>query len=308
MHFFRAEGLEVAPQPLFWCPKSSDAPVSVNINGTDYYYVKNLQGDIIALLDGQGTCMVKYTYDAWGKVLSVEDSTETNIGTINPLRYRGYYYDSDLGFYYLQSRYYDPTVGRFLNADEQFEIENITKNLYIYCNNNCVNRIDPTGKASYSNSYSFNIVTQSYMVLTTILVMRARYKLQYFIKNGIIQFQFDKNKSFITLMVSGVVRTLATAMYYVAKKINNKFLKGRTIGGIERELKLHYWAYKIGPKKLRVNAMQADMGGLWKWNPGYDNNAWFFESYNAIVWITKVTVTSNRPPMSIAWWAIERYF
>ena len=147
--FSGAEGLEVAPQPLLRCPKSSDAPVSVNINGTDYYYVKNLQGDIVALLDGQGSCVVKYTYDAWGKVLSVEDSTETNIGTINPLRYRGYYYDSDLGFYYLRSRYYDPTVGRFLNADDIAYLGAngtvVSHNLFAYCENDVTNHSDPNG-------------------------------------------------------------------------------------------------------------------------------------------------------------------
>ena len=134
---------------LYFRYDESGAPVSVNINGTDYYYVKNLQGDIITLLDGQGSCVVKYTYDAWGKVLEIVDETENNIGTINPLRYRGYYYDSDLGFYYLQSRYYDPTVGRFLNADDIAYLGAngtvISHNLFAYCENNVVNNVDYTG-------------------------------------------------------------------------------------------------------------------------------------------------------------------
>lgn len=139
---------------LYFRYDESGAPVSVNINGTDYYYVKNLQGDIITLLDGQGSCVVKYTYDAWGKVLEIEDSTETNIGTINPLRYRGYYYDSDLGFYYLQSRYYDPTLGRFLNADDIAYLGAnetlISFNLFVYCDNNPVCNIDSCGNWYFS--------------------------------------------------------------------------------------------------------------------------------------------------------------
>ena len=86
-------------------------------NGTDYYYRKNLQGDIIAILNTNGTKVVEYTYNAWGEVLGVTGSLANTIGRINPFRYRGYYYDTETGFYYLQSRYYDPVVGKFLNAD-----------------------------------------------------------------------------------------------------------------------------------------------------------------------------------------------
>ena len=90
-------------------------------NGTDYYYRKNLQGDIIAILNTSGTKVVEYTYNAWGEVLSITGSLVNTIGKINPFRYRGYYYDTETGFYYLQSRYYDPVVGRFLNADSVFD-------------------------------------------------------------------------------------------------------------------------------------------------------------------------------------------
>ena len=86
-------------------------------NGTKYYYIFNVQGDVIGILNQAGQKIVSYTYDPWGKVLSVDGSEASTIGQLNPIRYRGYYYDTETGFYYLQSRYYDPITRRFLNAD-----------------------------------------------------------------------------------------------------------------------------------------------------------------------------------------------
>ena len=87
-------------------------------NGTKYYYIFNVQGDVIGILNQSGSQIVSYQYDPWGKVLSVSGSEASTIGQINPIRYRGYYYDTETGFYYLQSRYYDPTTRRFLNIDD----------------------------------------------------------------------------------------------------------------------------------------------------------------------------------------------
>ena len=125
----------------------------VEYNGTVYYFQKNLQGDVTRIYDGNGSLVAQYVYDAWGnhKVLNAngtEMTDETFIGNVNPFRYRGYYYDTDSGLYYLQSRYYDPEVGRFINADEIDYIEPETLmgcNLYAYCGNNPVMYADPTG-------------------------------------------------------------------------------------------------------------------------------------------------------------------
>ena len=93
--------------------------------------------------------MVEYTYDAWGKLLSTTGTLATSLGKDNPLRYRGYYYDSDTGFYYLQSRYYDPVTGRFLNADDISYLgasgTTLSYNLFAYCENNPVNCEDIHG-------------------------------------------------------------------------------------------------------------------------------------------------------------------
>ena len=80
-------------------------------NFTTYYYVLNLQGDVVKLVDGGGTSVASYAYDAWGKILSSSGSK----AEINPLRYRGYYYDTETGFYYVSSRYYDPEIGRWIH-------------------------------------------------------------------------------------------------------------------------------------------------------------------------------------------------
>ena len=113
-----------------------------------YYYLKNMQGDIVGITDRQGNVLVTYTYDTWGKLISITGSMANTIGIINPFRYRGYYYDTETGFYYLQSRYYDPEVCRFLNADGYVSTGQGVSgyNMYAYCGNNPVNRVDSTGQ------------------------------------------------------------------------------------------------------------------------------------------------------------------
>ena len=124
-------------------------PFAFTYNGTMYYYILDLQGDVIGICNSAGRMIAQYSYDAWGKVtVSATSSTNLTIANANPLRYRGYYYDTETGFYYLQSRYYDPNICRFINADGQLATGgNLTGlNLFAYCGNNPVNRIDPTGE------------------------------------------------------------------------------------------------------------------------------------------------------------------
>ena len=120
---------------------------------TLYYYVLNAQGDVIALLNANGALVASYNYGAWGNYSvhgadGKKTTDATFIGHINPLRYRGYYYDRETRLYYLQSRYYDPAICRFINADGQLSITDfIDSNLFAYCGNDPVNRTDPTGEA-----------------------------------------------------------------------------------------------------------------------------------------------------------------
>ena len=120
-----------------------------NSNSQSYYYYEfNLQGDIMGIIDSSGTRVVEYTYGAWGDILSITGTMSDTIGQKNPLRYRGYYYDAETGFYYLQSRYYDAEICRFLNADNVItgtgeKVQGY--NLYVYCFNNPVNMSDSEG-------------------------------------------------------------------------------------------------------------------------------------------------------------------
>ena len=118
-------------------------------NNATYYYRKDAQGNIIALLDNTGMVVVEYKYDAWGKCLtSVLDPNASTIAELNPFRYRGYYYDTETNLYYLQTRYYDPEVGRFITIDDLSYLDPETingLNLYAYCCNNPVMGYDPNG-------------------------------------------------------------------------------------------------------------------------------------------------------------------
>ena len=140
---------------------------------TNYFYALNQQGDVVKIFrpitvkdaDGNTTGYTEktyatYTYDAWGKLTGILDSggnnlinkqtTSTALANLNPLRYRGYYYDSETGFYYLQSRYYDPANYRFVSADSYTTTEladPLSANMFAYCSNNPVMRTDPTGEA-----------------------------------------------------------------------------------------------------------------------------------------------------------------
>ena len=118
----------------------------MQINGTTYYYVTNLQGDVMGLVDSSGNTVATYTYVPYGKVLTATGE----LAEKNPLRYRGYYYDSETGLYYLQSRYYDPATRRFVNADSYSSTGQgiLGINMFAYCLNDPVNHIDSSGKSA----------------------------------------------------------------------------------------------------------------------------------------------------------------
>jgi len=140
--------MAVGSNTLNFAYDASGLPMVVDYNGTSYYYLTNLQGDVTGITDSTGTLVVSYTYDAWGKPLSITGSMADTLGVLNPLRYRGYVYDTETGLYYLQSRYYNPEIGRFINVDSFVATGQglLGYNMFAYCGNNPISRYDPTGK------------------------------------------------------------------------------------------------------------------------------------------------------------------
>ena len=131
-------------------------------NGEEYYYIKNVQNDIVAIADKNGTVVANYYYDAWGNVTQITGNTA--LAQTNPLRYRSYYYDSETGFYYVSSRYYYPEVGRWISPEPNVDYgefdegsEILGYNVYAYCFNNPVNNFDPTGEFVISTAVLIGI-------------------------------------------------------------------------------------------------------------------------------------------------------
>ena len=123
-------------------------PYAFTYNNVKYYYEYNLMGDVIGLFDNTGNRVVRYYYTPYGALQSMVDNTTAGIGSINPIRYRGYYYDVETGFYYCGSRYYDPEIGRWINADSITDggAGVLGYNLFMYAANNPINNSDVTGR------------------------------------------------------------------------------------------------------------------------------------------------------------------
>ncbi len=163
-----AKGKTVTTYTLDFAYDAQGAPYSITVTlsriAQTYYYITNLQGDVLYLIDASKNVVVSYDYDPYGKIIGTndyslqtldrqptepEDTTKT-IADLNPLRYRGYYYDTDdLGFYYLQSRYYDADTCRFISVDSTVYIgitgTFLSQNLFAYCENNPVKHLDREG-------------------------------------------------------------------------------------------------------------------------------------------------------------------
>ena len=129
---------------------AQNRPAVVVYNGTAYAYVKSLQGDILAILDENGNTVVSYGYDAWGAPLWCIGELAETLGKVQPFRYRGYALDEETELYYNQSRFYNPSIARFITADTTgvltASLKSLTeKNLFAYCDNNPVMRKDIDG-------------------------------------------------------------------------------------------------------------------------------------------------------------------
>lgn len=160
---------------VYYFYDDNDQMYGFSYDGTPYYYQYNLQGDVTGIYDSNGQLVVEYKYDAWGKVLSITGPQASTIGQINFIRYRGYYYDSETGFYLAGTRYYDPVTGRFINADGVISGtgESVQGyNQFAYCFNNPINMSDPTGNwPKWANKVITAVVIAA--VVTTAVVVTA---------------------------------------------------------------------------------------------------------------------------------------
>lgn len=151
----------------------TDNVIGFNHNGNNYFYIKNLQNDVTAITDSNANVVVSYYYDPWGKIIRVDGNY--TIGNLNPFRYRSYYYDTDTKLYYLQNRYYDPEVCRFINCDNinfiGTSFKAISYNPFAYCKNDPVNYSDKTGNIAIAAVATTLGVSTSTLVVSAVLLM-----------------------------------------------------------------------------------------------------------------------------------------
>ena len=199
---------------------------------TAYNVVTNSQGDVIALYNWNGNQLVaSYEYDAWGNCTITQDTT--GIGAINPIRYRGYYYDSEIGLYYLQSRYYDPNTGRFLNADTTDILTQTigtlhSGNLFAYCSNNPIMNVDPTGFSDKTMEDSGIVVFLPLIILVIVVsvVVFLAEAIVYILKSWIIPAIQRLKAEIKKLLNIGITKALSDVLELAKSKADNK---GRTL-------------------------------------------------------------------------------
>ena len=213
--------------------------VGFKYNGNNYVYVKNLMGDIVGIADISGNLIASYTYNAWGKVTSVTGSN-TTIGELNPFRYRSYYYDSDIQMYYLQSRYYDPEIGRFINADEPSYVirddASASGNIFAYCRDNPVNRIDKYGTMSAKAFLA--LVSLAMVAYDSLLCVRLYvWGFNHRKKNQTYDFSESWEKLIVKRLKS------SKAMEAVIKKMKKKFTSNSKIVGYGSPYSINFYDY-----------------------------------------------------------------
>ena len=297
----RLSQMTVGSNTLYFAYDASGTPLSVTYNGTNYYYATNIQGDVTAILNTSGTAVVQYTYDAWGKLLSTTGSMASNLGAHNPLRYRGYVYDTETDLYYLQSRYYNPNLCRFINSDALVSTGQgiLGNNMFAYCGNDPVNRKDISGNwwRYIIEEVKTEIVEESdgSTRYRTTITYSARYEpdfgctledtqvwvyevpFEYTVsKDGLIN--FDNAQLAATHLEVGQVRdTLAEEMFTVSKSKNSNNLQNRTVAGLSAELHIHFLVNHHRIPLFYERSHVTDMGSARKSSRAYDWNAWMFE-------------------------------
>ena len=244
----------------------------------------------MSIVDRQGAVVASYNYDPYGNLIS-DEPAENTVGHLNPLRYRGYYYDSESRLYYLQSRYYDPELVRFINADSLASTGQgiLGNNMFVYCGNNPASRVDDAGdaweyiiedaetiveeesdgkityvtKITYSSTRKFLWVSFDQSENTAVF----RYTIS---NDGAITFDNTQADAYL-LKIKKIRNKLAEEMYNNCTNSVDNSLANRTVEGISSELLWHYRFRITGPGQT------ANIGGRGSDVPGKDTNAWIFE-------------------------------
>ena len=180
---------------------NEDNVCGIQYNGEPYYFIKNQQGDVLAIVDKNAATVAGYTYDVWGKCAVKFDTSACQIASINPYRYRCYYFDKEIEMYYLQCRYYDPNTSRFINSDEGL-ILTVSKtilnaNIFVYCHNNPANEVDYFGYLSFWKR-AYYLAHGVFLVTTGLLAIIAA------IKKGFVAAALG---SFTANLIAGLVGT-----------------------------------------------------------------------------------------------------
>ncbi|MBR0540956.1 MAG: RHS repeat-associated core domain-containing protein [Clostridia bacterium] len=142
------EGVDTQEYLVNFMYDENGEPFGFTVDGDSYYYVRNAQNDIFLIVDSDNQGVVLYQYDAWGNVTACYDTSEGSIlSLVNPYTYRGYYYDIETGYYYLNSRYYSPQLHRFISADGLVSTGQglLGCNMFAYCGNNPIIHLDSFG-------------------------------------------------------------------------------------------------------------------------------------------------------------------
>ena len=241
--------LKVDGNTLFFTYDAQGTPATVTYNGTLYYYITNLQGDVTAIVDANGTTQVAYTYNAYGLLVRSLGDLNSGIGLYNPLRYRGYVFDSETGMYYLQSRYYDPAVGRFINADVYVSTGQgfIGNNMFTYCCNNAILNSDPTGTRHAIDGGGGDFELTHYMTY------RLEQQTDVYISQNtdtaevVAVLQIHQNPTAVYLENYQVAQNYSKRIYEKMVVLQKNYqeeclIKSQT--DIYSEMMLHYWGYR----------------------------------------------------------------
>jgi RHS repeat-associated protein len=237
-----------------------DSNVNDSTKGVEYYYIRNQQGDIAKIVDKDGDIVVEYYYDAWGNITKTTDTSGINLAEMNPYRYRGYRYDEEISMYYLNSRFYDSNLGRFINADGLLGPKGsiLTHNVYTYTLNNPINSIDKTGEFPFLTTI---------LVIATVAYAVTMVEDLIDLASGEVYFEPDDDGGGQIVNSSEIINPSVTLGYSLYLRYASEYTDSfdGSASGIAAEWNAHnaayYWyTYFQKDEDKSLSAMHTDVG------------------------------------------------